>query len=120
MQLKNEKASFDLLFNTVSAFYQKSGTRNIVIFEEKPPSEDLDEGYFIRYLLDKTYVIEYRIANDRGYFLSILSLAIGPHYFPPGDFWDYKNSQRFNLEASTEAILHNLALLDEFLKPSNH
>jgi hypothetical protein len=115
VQLKNEMRSFDMLFNAVSSFYQKNEDRKILIFDEKFPSEDTDSGYFIRYLLDRKHVVEYRIVNDRGFFLSILSLAIGPHYFPPADFWDYENSQRFSLEASTEAIENNLKLLDEFL-----
>jgi hypothetical protein len=79
------------------------------------PGEDVEKGYFIRFLLDAKYVVEYRIGRDRNFFLSIPSLAIGPHYFPPCDFWDYANSQRFTLEASTEAIVHNLKILDEFL-----
>jgi hypothetical protein len=109
-------ASFEGLFNTVTSFYRENGGRKIIVFEEQYPSENLDSGYFVRYLLDRRHVVEYRITNDRDLFLSILSLAIGPHYFPPMDFWDYENSQRFSLEASTEAILYNLKLLDEFLE----
>lgn len=117
MQLKNEMNSFELLFNTVSSFYQQFEKRRFLIFEEKFPSEDIDSGYFIRYLLDAKHVVEYRITSDRNLFISIPSLAIGPHYFSPMEFWDYQNSQRFSLEASTEAIAHNLKLLDEFLTP---
>lgn len=115
MQLKNEMYSFDMLFNSISLFYDDN-ERKLLIFEQKFPTEDADEGYYVRYLLDRKHVIQYRIVQDRGFFLSILSLAIGPHYFDPADFWDYENSERFKLEASTEAIVHNLKLLDEFLK----
>lgn len=115
MQLRNEMDSFDILFNTVTLFYSRDKGRRVLIFETKVPDEDIDAGYFVRYLLDSKHVVEYRIANDRHIFLSILSLAIGPHYFTPADFWDYENSQRFSLEASTEAIERNLKLLDEFL-----
>jgi hypothetical protein len=115
VKLRNSIPSFDMLFNEVSSFYRGDESRIISIFEEKHPDKDMDSGYFVRFLLERKHVVEYRIANDRGFFLSILSLAIGPHYFPPADFWDYENSQRFSLEASTEAIVHNLKLLDEFL-----
>lgn len=115
MLLNNDLAGFSELFNTVTSFYTDFGARRFLIFENQMPSEDSDEGYFVRYLLDRRHVCEYRVAHDRGCFLSILSLAIGPHYFPPEDFWSYDNSQRFRLEASTEAVLHNLGLLDEFL-----
>ena len=115
MRLKNDMSGFAELFNTVSSFYQQTEGRRVIIFEEKYPGEDVVSDYFVRYLLDAKNVVEYRIANDRNVFLSVLSLAIGPHYFIPGAFWDYENSQRFNLDASTEAIVHNLTLLDEFL-----
>jgi hypothetical protein len=114
VQLKSDMSGFAAMFNGVSSFYKSAG-RRIVIFDEKHPNGDVESGYFIRYLLDAKHVVEYRIANDRNVFLSVLSLAIGPHYFAPGAFWDYENSQRFNLDASTEAIEHNLRLLDEFL-----
>lgn len=106
---------FEILYNTITLFYNRDKGRRVVIFETKFPDENIEAGYFVRYLLDSKTVIEYRIARDRCTFLSILSLAIGPHYFTPGDFWDYENSQRFSLEASTDAIEQNLRLLDEFL-----
>jgi hypothetical protein len=115
MQLKNDMNSFDVLFNTITLFYNRDKGRRVLIFETKVPGEDIDAGYFVRYLLDSKHVVECRIANDRRKFLSIISLVIGPHYFTPADFWDYENSQRFSLDASTEAIEHNLTLLDEFL-----
>lgn len=116
MLLKNDGASFDALFNAINAFYSEIGNRTVLIFEEQLPSENSETGYFVRFLLDRKQVIEYRIATDRGFFLSILSLAIGPHYFIPGEFWNYEDAQRFSLEPSTEAVVHNLKLLDEFFE----
>jgi hypothetical protein len=87
----------------------------IVRFESKRPVDNMEFGYFLRFLLDKRHVIECRIEKDRGLFIAIPSIAIGPHYFSPGQFWDYENAQRFTLEATTEGIDHNLRLLDEFL-----
>lgn len=115
MLLKNDDHSFGLLFNTIGNYYEKNGNRVVKRFENEKPSSDVDTGYFVRFLLERKYVVEYRIVQDRGIFLSVPSLAIGPHYFMPSDFWDYQNFERFKLEASTEAIEHNLKLLDEFL-----
>jgi protease II len=81
VQLKNEIASFDILFNTITFFYKRGKGRRIAIFESKIPDENVDSGYYARYLLDAKHVVEYRIANGRNIFLSILSLAIGPQYF---------------------------------------
>jgi hypothetical protein len=117
VQLRNETKSSDLLFNTVASYYQKEEGRKIVIFDVQNAGGDVNSGYFIRFLLDRKHVVEYRIANDRNFFLSIILLAIGPHYFSPADFWDYENSRGFSLEATTEAVVHNLKLLDEFLAP---
>lgn len=115
MLLKNDENNFSEPFNTFTAFYADTVAPKFLIFENQLPSEDSGAGYFVRYLLDRRHVFEYRVERDRGYFLSTLSLAISPHYFPSEDFWSYDNSQRFKLEASTEAIVHNLKLLDEFL-----
>jgi len=115
MLLKNDEKSFDLLFNTVGDYYEKNGNRTVYRFEKSKPITGLEADYFVRFLLEKKYVIEYRITQDRGLFIAIPSLAIGPHYFSPGEFWDYKNAGRFTLEASTEGVEQNLKLLDEFL-----
>ncbi len=57
------------------------------------------------------------IENDRspGKFLGGLSLAIGPHFFSPSEFWSFEAYERFDRSATTEAVAHNLRLLDEFL-----
>ena len=115
MRFNNEMASFEALFNTITSFYQGSKGRVILIFDEGFPNDDILSGYFIRFLLDRKHVVEYRVANDRNMSLSVLTLAIGPQYFSPVDFWNYENSKKFSLEASTEAVVHNLRLLDEFL-----
>lgn len=114
MQLENDEKSFSLLFNAIGDYYEKNGNRAVHRFENVKPS-GTETGYFVRFLLERKHVVEYRIAQDRDTFIGILSLAIGPHYFSPGEFLDYENSQRFVLEASTEGIETNLKLLDEFL-----
>lgn len=115
MQLKNDNASLDLLCNTIDAFYIKHGKRDFIGFDMLYPSDnDLDE-YYYRFLMNRKHVIEYKIAKERGTLIGVVSLAIGPHYFYPFDFWDYENSQRFDLDPTTEAIHRNLLLMDEFL-----
>src|ERR1051325_10232828 len=116
VQLKNDLESFDALFNTVSDYYEKNN-RSCVIFETNFLGGDMEPSYFIRFLVDRKNVIEYKVAQDRGMLLSILSLGIGPHYFTPADFWNYEKSKLFKMEASTDAIFFNLSLLDNFLHP---
>ena len=112
MLLSDDISSFRLLYDAVQAYYRLHGDRALAIFDEKPPGDD--DKYYIRFLVDRKHVVEYAIVKDRGFNLSGVSLAIGPHYFGAADFWSYKNSERFTLEASTGAIESNLKLLDEF------
>lgn len=118
MQLNHDVSSFTLLYEAVISYYKKNGDRHISIFADKSP-EGGGGKFYIRFLLDRKHVVEYVILQDRGFSLSGLSLAIGPHYFGPADFWSYKDSERFTLEASTEGVQKNLELLDEFLAYTN-
>ncbi|MCW8209450.1 hypothetical protein D8B24_21120 [Verminephrobacter aporrectodeae subsp. tuberculatae] len=45
----------------------------------------------------------------------MLSLAIGPNYVPM--FWlvTKENESKFSMDSTTEAVVHNLAMLDEYL-----
>lgn len=112
MQLKNDIASFRQLYEAVQKYYRVHGNRALTIFADKSPGDG--EKYYIRFLVDRKHIVEYAIVEDRGFNLSGVSLAIGPHYFGPADFWSYENSERFTLEASAEAVERNLKLLDEF------
>jgi len=59
-------------------------------------------------------VIRYSIGVDREVYVGAVELGIGPHYFGPAAFWSYDDMERFSMEATTEAVIHNLKLLDEF------
>lgn len=112
VQLENDFPSFQKLYEVVYAYYKEHGDRHVSIFDDQRPG---NEGkYFVRFLVDRRHVVEYAIVQDRGVCLSGVSLAIGPHYFGAADFWSYEASRRFKLDASTDAVVHNLALLDEF------
>lgn len=113
MQLSSDYAGFELLFNTVRLYYSNTGNRQLNIFSQELP--DANGRYQIRFLVDRKYVVQYSIGEDRGYFLGGLALAIGPQYFGPADFWSYENSERFAMGATTDCITQNLSLLDEFL-----
>jgi len=112
VQLNNDFESFEALYAAIYAYYKKMGVRTVTIFADKPPGNDGE--FYARFLVDRKHVVEYGVVQDRGSTLSSVSLAIGPHYFGPADFWSYEASQRFKMDASLDAIVHNLALLDEF------
>jgi hypothetical protein len=112
MQLSNDLEGRNLLEKTILNFYKDAGERSVANFLR---TEDKEWGFlYSHFLVDKIHVIRYGIGSDRGICVGGVELAIGPHYFGPADFWSYKDSERFTLEASTEAIKRNLRLLDEF------
>ena len=103
----------NMLDDAIQEYYSKNGNRHIRKFKS---SENKDWGWhYLHYLVDRRHVIRYGIGQDRNVWVGGLELAIGPSYFEAADFWSYANSERFTLEASTEGVERNLALLDEFL-----
>ncbi len=113
MMIKNDIDGRNLLRKTISSFYEVNGGRHLYCFRvEKKDALDWHEEHC---LLDRKHVFSYSIGIDRGIVIGEIALAIGPHYFTPAIFWDYENSTRFSIEASTEAVEKNLRLLDEFL-----
>jgi len=108
-----KKVSPDELYNTIVRHYSDQN-REYTIFDQNDGEAEGDS--YVRFLIDRKHVIEYRITVDRGMDLAIPSVAIGPHYFPPVDYWDYRNSQRFSLSPDIEALKHNLSVLDDFLR----
>lgn len=115
MPLKNNQLNLINLHNIITEYYFKLG-RDFLIYENKNVDDINSNDYYVRWLLDKKRVFEYRITRDRGIDLSIVSMAIGPHFFSVHDFWDYTNGERFRLSIDRESILANLILLDEFIE----
>lgn len=113
MQLGNNIGGLKALYEAIYTYYARYDGRPVVIFDDKSP--DANGDYYVRFLLDRQHVVQYSVGRDREVNLGALTLAIGPHYFRPADFWSYEASTRFRIEASTDAVMHNLALLDEFL-----
>ena len=111
MQLRDDLESLNILDDTIHNFYKRFGDRHVTKFM----SSQNDGWSYMHYLVDRKHVIRYGIGQDRNMWLGSVVLAIGPSYFCAADFWDYQNFERFKLGASTEAVEHNLKLLDEFL-----
>lgn len=113
MQLKDDIESKNALDRAILEFYKENGNRDVRIFLHSKSEDEME--YRTHFLLDRQYVIEYGIGFDRGFWLGGVALGIGPHYFSPSYFWSYEDANRFTLEATTEGVEKNLALLDEFL-----
>jgi hypothetical protein len=109
--LKNNEEGRSMLTACVCDFYESNGQRSAICFL------DSGENGFLsaHFLIDRKHVLRYSLGEDRGTIRGAIEVGIGPHYFRPSQFWDFENSERFSMDASTEAVEHNLILLDEFL-----
>ena len=113
MQLKNDSPSWNMLRETVYDHYKINGARCVSGFLD---TQNEEWGWtYQHFLLDRKHIFKYGIGVDRGVWMGGVSLAIGPHYFGPADFWNYAASERFKIDATVSAVQHNLRLLDEFL-----
>lgn len=117
MLLKNDAESKLAVIDAVKNYYKTDYSGDMVRHFKSSEVEGWN-GFDEFFLIKKKYVIKYGIVeNDRspGRFLGGLSLAIGPYFFSPSEFWSYKDSERFEMSATTEAVIQNLKLLEEFL-----
>lgn len=110
--LENDEQSFFNLLELIRSYYERQG-RYVRFLSHTPPTSL--EDYEAEFLLDRKHVVRYMVGRDRGINTAGVALAIGPYYFGPADFWSYEASQRFTMEATSEGVLRNLRLLDEFL-----
>lgn len=112
MQLRNNQESVNEIDRVVYEYYKKNGNRDIRHFLW---SENKEWGVlYSHFLLERRHVLKLSVGSDHGAYRVGIELGIGPHYFGPADFWSYENYKRFEIEASTDSIIFNLQLMDEF------
>lgn len=117
MRLSNNREDLEQLRSIIELHYGGQGRFYSLLSLD--PEEDVSNfgSYSWTLLVDRRIVIRYSIGpSDRGHgFLGGLSLAIGPYFFHPADFWSYEASERFKMGTEPDDIKFNLKLLDEFL-----
>lgn len=105
------------LQNTVARYYKMLNREARYFLETE--NKEWDWTY-LHFLVDKRHVIRYGFGVDRDVLLGGVEIGIGPHYFGAAAFWSYENSTRFINSVDTDAVFHNLRLLDEFWKTTAH
>lgn len=111
MLLRGDLGSKNALDFCISDYYKKKNRQAHCFLTGEDP---VGGSYFVCCIVDRRHVLKYEIGSDREIWIGSISLAIGPHYFGPSDFWSYSDSERFSMDATTEAVVKNLMLLDEF------
>ena len=118
MRLKNDPSGTDDLWNSLKSHYLQS-SRSIKFLSSGAYGRGSDEGdhYFINFLLDKKYVLKYSIPTAIRTFAG-LWLGMGPEFVPLELLIseDEEDSFNFNGDSTTEAVEHNLALLDKYFE----
>ncbi|WP_265645315.1 hypothetical protein [Verminephrobacter aporrectodeae] len=120
MKLKNDLQSYAALDACIDKYYRNKGLPCLPYGEGIVKTSVIDgriyeEVYEKVYFVARKYFIKYGIPIDTRNFFAMLFLAIGPNYVPM--FWlvTEENDSKFSMDSTTEAVTHNLAMLDEYL-----
>jgi hypothetical protein len=92
--------------------YRRSG---IVIHTSVIDGRTLEDGYSVKYIIDRKHFFQYFIPIDTRNFFAHLSFGIGPEYESMYSLVSESNQSKFSMESTTEAVANNLAMLDEYL-----
>jgi hypothetical protein len=118
VQLKNDPSGIDDLWNLLKSYY-KNNNRDIKYLSSGTFGRGNDEGdhYFVNFLLDRKYVLKYSIPTAIRTF-ALLSLGVGPEFVPLELLVSEDRMHEFNfsMDSTTEAVEHNLALLDKYFE----
>ena len=112
MQIKNDSDRCNVLREIIKEFYEPKRPLSFCDYSGVDQNGDSKTTF----LLDRKFVVQYSIGYDNGVLLGVVLLAIGPIFFTAADFWSYEDSRKFKLDVDVEAVHHNLAMLDVFLK----
>lgn len=120
MELKNDEQSYAVLDACVDRYYSDRNLPCLPYGVRQTRSSNIDgvireEVCLQTYFVARKHFIQYAIAIDTRNFYSMLSLAIGPHFVNMRWLVSEENESKFSMESTTEAVVHNLAMLDEYL-----
>ena len=111
MELREHEEGWNRLRAIIASFYSTRG-RTLAFFSE---ASQCDNELGVCFLLDRKHVLKYLVGKDRGLYIGVLLLAIGPRYFSANDYWDYENYQRFRMSTDNHSVIRNLELFEEYL-----
>lgn len=112
MRLRSDKSGLDDLYDVIEQYYQKQ-KREIIIVDLGTEGNGADEGssYYIAFLLDKKNVIKYTMPIAIRTFPWIF-IGTGPLFVSYDKLMPMDIVSKISLDNTTEAIEHNLELLD--------
>jgi len=119
MELRNDAPSRNEMRLCIERFYRDKN-RSCFGYGDTVHASMIDginyeETYSMKYLVDKKNFIRYHIPIDTRNFYAYLCLGVGPEYVNMQNLVSEENQSKFSMESTTEAVVHNLAMLDEYL-----
>jgi hypothetical protein len=119
VELKNDAQSRNEMHLCIEQFY-RDRNRSCFGYGDAVHSSIVDgmnceETFSMKYLIDKKNFIRYHMPIDTRNFYAYLCLGIGPEYVNMRNLVNEENQSKFSMESTTEAVVHNLAMLDEYL-----
>lgn len=119
VELKNDVLSRNEMRLCIERYYRDRG-RDCFGYGEVVHTSLMDgitceDTYSMKYLIDKKNLIRYHIPIDARNFYACLCLGVGPEYVNMRNLVSEKNQYKFSMESTTDAVVHNLAMLDEYL-----
>ena len=112
MQINNDQTSKSALITCVMDYYATRGRFCSPVGAEFSENE----RYSYDFLIDRKNVIRIHIPIDRRNLYAGVMIGIGPCFVNPVDLMSYADADKFSLNSTTEAIEHNLALLDKYFE----
>lgn len=118
--LKHDEESRNALTLTIERYYSRRKRvcyrrSGVEIHTSVIDGQTLEDGYSVKYIIDRKYFFRYFIPIDTRNFFAYLSFGIGPEYESMRSLVSESNQSKFSMESTTEAVESNLAMLDEYL-----
>ena len=116
MQSSEMESFYDDNYNIITKHYVDKRI-DVDIFDSNFPSDIKTEAHFLRFLVDRRHVVEYKIHWElpMGVLFPTFSVAVGPAYFYVGLLWPKDSLNKFSLEVDKVNLKRNLNALDELI-----
>lgn len=120
VELKNDEASRNALTLCIERYYKDQKRvcfrrGGIIIHTSVIDKSIYEDTYSVKYIIDRKYFFRYHIPIDDRNFYAMLEFGIGPEYEEIRSLVSEENQSKFSMDSTTEAVVHNLKMLDEYL-----
>ena len=114
MKLDDSIEKLSKLADCVQKYYEDRSRYIRIVHNSSLEPCPLNDKYYVDFLVDRRAVFRYSVGCDERNYFSMVLIGIGPCFVSPMALLDYDDARKFSIEGTTEAVEHNLGLLDLF------